>query len=266
MNHFKKICAPLALVAILFLSILAPASHAAATATFLPGESISANLRVKVSGSTIVTAGATDAAIGTVISAATTANLATVVLSSEGEILPFVASAAITVGSEVYPAASGKVSSTTSGSRIGRAVKAAAADGDIVQVLVLRSDSDRVVVTKTFNASSVDDWVFVADRPYTVVSIKEVHSVAGNDGGTVTADVRKVTDVSAPGAAAGSTVKEFMSAALNLKSTANTTVTGTLSGTASDLDLATGDKIGVNFIGTLTTLAGGVLVIELKTR
>lgn len=263
---FKKICAPLALVAILFLSVIAPTAHAAATATFLPGETIAANLRVKISGSTIVAAGAADAAIGTVISAASTANLATVVLTTDGEICNFVASAAIAAGAEVYPAASGKVSSTSSGTRIGRAVKAVAADGDVVQVLVLPTDLDRVVITKTFNASSVDDWVFVADRPYTVVSIKEVHSVAGNDGGTVTADVRKVTDVSAPGAAAGSTVKEFLSAALNLKSTANTTVTGTLTATGADLDLATGDKVGVNYVGTLTTLAGAVLVIELKAK
>ena len=58
----------------------------------------------------------------------------------------------------------------------------------------------RVMLRKEFNANSVDDWVFIADRAYTVVSIKEVHSVAGNDASAVTLDVRKVTDASAPGA------------------------------------------------------------------
>ncbi len=124
----------------------------------------------------------------------------------------------------------------------------------------------RVMLRKEFNANSVDDWVFIADRAYTVVSIKEVHSVAGNDASAVTLDVRKVTDASAPGASAGSTVKELLASALNLKSTANTVVTGTLTSTTADLDLAAGDKIGLNFIGTLTTLAGGLLVIELKAK
>jgi hypothetical protein len=124
----------------------------------------------------------------------------------------------------------------------------------------------RVMLRKEFNANSVDDWVFIADRAYTVVSIKEVHSVAGNDASAVTLDVRKVTDASAPGAAASSTVKELLSSALNLKSTANTVVTGSLTATAADLDLAAGDKIGLNFAGTLTSLAGGLLVIELKAK
>lgn len=122
----------------------------------------------------------------------------------------------------------------------------------------------RVMVRHGFNASSVDDWAFIADRAYTVVSVKEVHSVAGNDGGTVQLMVRKVTDASAPGAAAGTTVKEFLSGALNLKSTANTVVTGSLTATGADLNLAAGDKIGCDFIGVLTTLAGGVVIIELK--
>ncbi len=122
----------------------------------------------------------------------------------------------------------------------------------------------RVIINYNFNASSVDSWVFIADRAYTVVSIKEIHSVAGDDGGAVTMDVRKVTDGSAPGAAAGATVKEFLSAAFDLKSSANATVTGSLTATAADLNLAAGNKIGINFVGTLATLAGAVVTIELK--
>ena len=122
----------------------------------------------------------------------------------------------------------------------------------------------RLGIRHPATASSVDDWAFIADRAYEVKSIKEIHSVAGSDGSAVTADVRKITDASAPGAAAGATVLEMLSTALDLKSTANTRVTGTLVTTVADLRLAVNDKIGINFAGTLTALAGCVIVIELQ--
>lgn len=265
----KKICNRFTWGVGLLLAVLmfAPTFvQAESTASFLPGETIAANLRVKLSGATVVAAGAAESHIGTTLSACTTANFVAVNLTADGEIGIFVASAAVAAGADVYPAAAGKVSSTASGRRIGKALNAAAADGDKIRVITMSTDVDRVVIRHTANAASVDDWVFVADRAYTVVSIKEVHSVAGGDGGAVTADVRKVTAVAAPGAAAGSTVKELLATAFDLKSTANTTVTGTLTATAADLDLAAGDKIGINFVGTLTALAGGVVIIELKVK
>jgi hypothetical protein len=121
--------------------------------------------------------------------------------------------------------------------------------------------ANRVVVRHPISAASVDDWIFIADRAYTVVSIKEVHSVAGTDAGSVTLDIRKVTaDGQAPGATAGASVIELLSSAFNLKSTANTVVSGTLAVTS----IAAGDRIGANFAGVLTALAGGVVVIELQ--
>lgn len=128
------------------------------------------------------------------------------------------------------------------------------------------SPINRHLVTVSLAAADVDKWAFVADRAYTVKSIKEIHSVAGNDGGAVTLDVRKITaaTVAAPGAAAAAGVVEMLSAALNLKSTADTTVAASLSAVAGALTLAAGDKIGLNFIGTLTALAGGNLTIELE--
>ncbi len=125
---------------------------------------------------------------------------------------------------------------------------------------------DRILVPVHFNANSVDQYAFIADRAYTIKSIKEIHSVAGDDGGTVTLDVRKIlaATVAAPGAAAAAGVVECLSAALNLKSTADTRVTGSLSAVAGALTLAVNDKLALNFIGTLTTLAGGLAVIELE--
>jgi hypothetical protein len=115
-----------------------------------------------------------------------------------------------------------------------------------------------------FGVGAVDNWLFVADRAYQVASIKEVHAVAGTDSGAVTLGVRKITDASAPGAVAGATVKELVTADFNLKSTANTTVNGALSATVADLQLAAGDKLGLNFTGILTALAGATLTVELR--
>lgn len=253
-------------LALLFgVSLLQPA-HAQSTITFTAGEAIAQGVRVKISGSGILTAGATDEDVGTTLAAADSGAPVAVNLTADGEIGVYTASAAITVGADVYPSASGKVSSTVSGKRIGKALKAASTNGDLIRVLRMSTSVDRVFISVPIAAASVDTWAFVADRPYTVIAVKETHSVAGSDGGTVTLDVRKITDVSAPGASAGSTVKELLSAALNLKSTANTPVTGTLSATAEDLDLAAGDKIGFNFAGTLTALAGGSVQIELKMK
>lgn len=118
-----------------------------------------------------------------------------------------------------------------------------------------------MTVTTELLAASVDKWVFVAPFACKVVSVKEVHSVAGGSAAAVSP--RKITGVSAPGAAVAAGVTEITTAAFDLTATANTVVTGTLSATATDYTLAAGDKIGLDFSGTLTALVG-FLVIELK--
>lgn len=100
-------------------------------------------------------------------------------------------------------------------------------------------------------------WAWIAPRACKVVSVKEVHS-AGTAG--VTINVRKITDASAPSAAAGATVKEILSAGLNANFTANTVSTGALSATASDYTFAAGDKLAWNASGTLTSYTGDITV------
>lgn len=53
-----------------------------------------------------------------------------------------IADGAITAGANVYPAASGKVTATVQGRRIGIAMGAASADGDWIEVLRLPYDAD----------------------------------------------------------------------------------------------------------------------------
>jgi len=111
-------------------------------------------------------------------------------------------------------------------------------------------------------AASVDKWIWIAPFACKVVSVRESHSVVGGTSAAVRP--RKVTDTSAPGAAASSTVKE-LSAALDLTSTVpvNTTTAATVTATAADVTLAAGDKIGLDFSGTLTGLVG-LITIELQ--
>ncbi len=122
---------------------------------------------------------------------------------------------------------------------------------------------NRTMLSFIINANSANGWVFVCDKIYTLKSIKEVHSTIPSSGSAVTLAIRKITDASAPNAAAGTTVKEQLSSTLNLKSTVNIVVTGSLSSTGSDLVFAAGNKIAFNFTGDLTAFAGGCVTIEL---
>lgn len=106
-----------------------------------------------------------------------------------------------------------------------------------------------------WNASSVDSSFFVAVRPYKVVGIIGRVEVAGTDGGAVTAAIKKAasgTDIASGTALHASTI--------NLKGTVDTNQSLTLSTTISDLDIAAGTCIGVDFTGTLTDAQGCVTV------
>ena len=115
----------------------------------------------------------------------------------------------------------------------------------------------RIIVTLDLLAASVDKWLFIADAPYRVRAISESHSVVSTSG---TARLRKVTDTSAPGAAASSTVLELHTANFDLSAgvAVNTTTDAALALALADIQLADGDKIGVNMGGTLTGLVGTI--------
>lgn len=91
-----------------------------------------------------------------------------------------------------------------------------------------------------------------------VVSIREMHTTAGSDGGAVTLVVEKLTGTQAPGAGTS-----LQSANIDLKGTANTVQAPALSATASDLALAAGNRLALKLTGTPTAIAGLVLTVEL---
>lgn len=117
-----------------------------------------------------------------------------------------------------------------------------------------------LTITTDLMAASVDKWIFVAPFACQVLSVREIHSVAGGSGAAARPRKIAAATVAAPGAAVAAGITEITTAAFDLTTTADTTVTGTLSATASDYTLAVGDKIGIDFAGTLTALVGHMTI------
>ncbi len=117
-----------------------------------------------------------------------------------------------------------------------------------------------VVITHKINPANVSgEFIFVADRAYTLVSIKEIHNIVAGQ-----ACVVKIRKCTAGGTAlasdsAGATCVEFVTNGIDLTATAGVTQTATLAVTS----IAAGDKIGV-LMGNGTSLVGGNLTIVLK--
>ena len=120
-------------------------------------------------------------------------------------------------------------------------------------------DKDLLVVRATLGAADVDRciWICPADRSYRLSAISEVHSVVG--GASAAVRPRKVTGTSAPGASAGATVIE-QAAAIDLTSgaTANTVVRPALTGTEAQRTFNPGDRLCLDYSGTLTGLVGHI--------
>lgn len=116
--------------------------------------------------------------------------------------------------------------------------------------------------TMLANGSLADQSFFLATRAYIVTAISEVHSVAGNDAGAVNIQVTKDTSTNAPGAGTD-LLTNNANAGFDAKGTANTVQTGTLAAAAA-LTLAAGDRLSVDFAGTLTTLAGVTVTVTLQ--
>jgi hypothetical protein len=110
-------------------------------------------------------------------------------------------------------------------------------------------------VSCEYVAASVDKVFFVATRAYIVQAITCRPTVAGTDGGAVTAVIKKAA--SATAITAGTALH---SSTYNLKGTADTIQALTLSTTASDLSIPVGTAIGVDFTGTLTSATGVITV------
>ncbi len=113
------------------------------------------------------------------------------------------------------------------------------------------------------NGDAIDQDIFIADRAYRVVEVRESHGTKGTDTGAVTLDVKKATGTTA--IASGTTV---LASTFDLKGTINTVVTksidnGGLVSTPVGY-LAAGDRLGLDITGTTTALAGVALTVVLE--
>jgi len=105
--------------------------------TFIAGAAIGRFLRVKLSSGKLAAAGIADKEIGTLEEDATgDLHVVRVRLRTATGTRKMIAAAAITAGADCFTAAAGKVSvSASTAFLLGSALEAAAADGDIIEVL-----------------------------------------------------------------------------------------------------------------------------------
>lgn len=122
---------------------------------------------------------------------------------------------------------------------------------------------ENFVVTSECLAASVDKWAYVANRACKVVAIRECHSVISGAGGVVRPRKILAATTAVPGAAVAAGITELTAADIGFETAVNVAQNAGLAATVADLSLAVGDKIGLNFSGTLTGLVG-VLTIELQ--
>lgn len=120
-----------------------------------------------------------------------------------------------------------------------------------------------ITLNMLLNSHCVDQCFFIADRAYQITRIDYVHATAGNDAGAVNLQVTKDTATDAPGAGTY-LLTNNTNAGFNCKATANTVQNGTLTATTASLQLAAGNRLSVDFAGTVTTLAGAQVTVTLK--
>lgn len=118
-----------------------------------------------------------------------------------------------------------------------------------------------MVLTIPIGASEVDQTAFIADDAWQITKIEEAHSVAQNTAypNTGNLSINKCTGTQAPNAGA-----HLHNTTMWLNSTINTVVTPTLNAATGAVNLADGNRICLDFNGTMTTFAGGSVTIHMK--
>lgn len=140
--------------------------------------------------------------------------------------------------------------------KIASAVTSLAGVQITIYALPQNSFAPAVYVMKA-NGDIATSCFFLANRPVKVTGVSMVWDTAATNGSAVTMDVTKDTSTNAPGA--GTTI---LAAAQSVKGTINTPVNPALAASAATLTLAAGDRLAVKTSGTLTALAGLVIVVS----
>lgn len=105
-------------------------------------------------------------------------------------------------------------------------------------------------VIQDYQASSIADKVVgIVPVRSKLISVKEVHGTAGSDGSAVTLAVERLQGVETSGNG------DQVATGVNLKGTADTVQTATLTSTKANLIFEAGDRVGINVTGTTTAVA-----------
>jgi hypothetical protein len=115
------------------------------------------------------------------------------------------------------------------------------------------------------NSGLSDQAFFVANRSLIVERIDYVHATAGTDASAVNLQVTKDDGTEAPGAG-DDLLTNNGNAGFNCKGQANVVQNGSLVTNAATLRLFPGDRLSVDFSGTLTGLSGVVVVVTMSAQ
>lgn len=118
----------------------------------------------------------------------------------------------------------------------------------------------QVSFTGQTTEAATDRVIFLADRPYDIRKITEVHGVAA--GGASVLQVTKDVTTDAPGAGTD-LLSNNTNTGFDLNGTANTVQTGTLKTTAGLRKMNQGDRLSIDFANTIQSTAGLAVAVEL---
>jgi hypothetical protein len=176
--------------------------------------------------------------------------------------LEMVANGAISTGEEVYPAADGKISTTPAGGALGKAMEAATADEDIIEILVYpdpTSTQGTPGTTDIATTSTTDEYIIATKSGNLVgVDFSSLAALAANDTNYITFSMTNLGQ-----AGAGSTAMLAATDPNTTKATGGTALVANskrqlvLHGTVANLVVVEGDRIRIRAAAT-GTLAGAV--------
>jgi hypothetical protein len=136
--------------------------------------------------------------------------------------------------------------------------------GLVIEVILNPGYSgDIAVFNMQANTGLADQSFYIANKNTEVTAAYYVHSTAGTNGSAVNLQLTKDTSTNAPGAGTD-LLTNNTNAGFDCKGTINVVQTGTLTATTASLRLAPGDRLSADFAGTLTALAGVVMIVVLS--
>jgi hypothetical protein len=114
-------------------------------------------------------------------------------------------------------------------------------------------------IIQDYQASTIADKVIgIVPCKCELVAVKEVHGTAGDDSGAVSLAIERLQGTET------STGGDSVATEIDLKGTANTVQSGTLTTTAANLVFSAGDRVGIDVTGTTTNLATMHVVCQFR--